>query len=166
MLGIALAFALPSAVIGSALAAAAETLWPGVSSQGPLPEFYTWVALSGPLVFGTLGGLSGALYALMLALFGRRWSFDQLTTTRVIGLGATGGLAMGTLLFGTAGAYFRIWPVQYSIGVGIAAVLGAASACSLEPSGGSGRNASRDRVAPLLARAADWMATMSRSAWG
>lgn len=131
MLGTALAFAVPWAVTGSSLAAAIDALWPGASTQGPLPEFYMWVAQSGPLVFGALGGLAGALYASMLALSGRRLSFDQLTTTRVVGLGAAGGLAVGSALFGAAGAYFRIWPVQYSIGIGIASVLGAGSALAL-----------------------------------
>lgn len=131
IVGTALAFAVPWAVIGSALSAAIDTLWPGAGSQGPLPEFYLWVAQSGPVVFGTLGGVAGALYASLLATTGRTLSFDRLTTPRVIALGAAGGFAVGGALFGAAGAYFSIWPVQYSIGVGIATLLGAGSAATL-----------------------------------
>lgn len=131
MIGAALAFAVPWAVMGSALAAAIEALWPGASAQGPMPEFYIGVAQSGAFGFGALGGLAGALYALMLALAGRRLSFEELTVGRVLGLGAAGGVVVGAVLFGSAGVYFGIWPVQYSIGVGIAAALGAGSALAL-----------------------------------
>lgn len=131
ILGTALAFAVPWAVVGGALAAAVDALWPGASTQGPLPEFYVWVAQSGPVLFGALGGVAGALYGLLLAIAGRRWSFTQLTIGRAISLGAVGGLAVGSALFGAAGAYLGMWPVQYSIGVGIASVLGAGTASVL-----------------------------------
>lgn len=94
VLGTALAFAVPWAVVGSALAVAIEALWPSAGAQGPMPEFYVTVAQSGPVIFGALGGLAGALYASLLAMSGRRLAFEQLTLTRVLGLGAAGGFAV------------------------------------------------------------------------
>jgi hypothetical protein len=147
ILGTALAFAASWAVLGGALAIAIEALWPSASTQQPMPEFYSWAARSGPLVFGVLGGVAGAAYALVLSVVGRRWAFTSLTAKRVMGLGAVGGLTVGSGLFGAAGYYFGIWPVQYSVGVGIAAVLGAGSAAAMLALARRGRE--RSAIAPL-----------------
>lgn len=127
----ALGFAAFWSVVGSAVAAAAMAFVPQAAKQGPLPEFYVTIARAGPLLFAMLGGIAGTLYALLLASVGRRMSFEDLTFPRIVSLGAAGGFTLGLGLFGLAGAYLRIWPVPYTVGVGISTLLGAGTAAVL-----------------------------------
>ena len=147
----AVAFAIPWAVFGGALSVVIELVWNGPVGAHPLSR-YLDVALSQLAPFAAIGFAVGATFAGFLALAGRRLAFEQLTATRVVGLGVTGALAAGGSILVLMASASGGWHTGYSVALGVAAVLGGASALSML---WIARRASAVRVTPELTTGAD-----------
>jgi len=124
VVGTALSFAVPWALAGGALAVGIELLWPSLPGELRTPASLWWFARTGGLMFGALGAVSGALFAAALAASGRRISFEQLNSGRMLALGALGGVTVSGMLFGAFVLTGGAWTVAYTIGMGITALLG------------------------------------------
>ncbi len=77
-----------------------------------------------PLFFGLLGFLAGATFSGILAIFGGRRRFDQLSLPRFAGWGAIGGLllaGMFVLAAGLGGEFLMLGPLFAFAGASCAA---------------------------------------------
>ena len=92
---------------------------------------HLWLGLKGAGLFGALGAAVGATFAGALAVSGRRLAFEQLTAGRVLRLGVAGGVVVSGAVLGTIAMLTSAWPVQFSLEVGISALLGGASALTM-----------------------------------
>jgi hypothetical protein len=142
----AVAFAIPWAVFGGVLSAVIELVWNGPVGTRPL-SYYFSAALSQVAPFAV-----GAVFAGFLAVAGRKLAFEQLTAPRVLGLGVTGALAAGGSFLVLMASRSGGWHTGYSVALGVAAVLGGASALSML---WIARRASAVRVTPELTPGAD-----------
>ena len=151
IIGTAFAFAVPWAVFGGVLSVVIELVWNGPFSAHP-PSYYVGAALSQVAPFAALGFTVGAAFAGFLAVAGRKLAFEQLTATRVLGLGVAGALAAAGSLLALMAQASGGWHGGYSVALGIAAVLGGGSALSML---WLARRASAVRVTPELTTGAD-----------
>ena len=147
----AIAFAIPWAVFGGVLSAVIELVWNGPVGTHPL-SYYFSAALSQVAPFAVIGFAVGAVFAGFLAVAGRKLAFEQLTAPRVLGLGVTGALAAGGSFLVLMASRSGGWHTGYSVALGVAAVLGGASALSML---WIARRASAVRVTPELTPGAD-----------
>ena len=84
-----------------------------------------------PVAPAALGFAAGATFAIALAVTGRRLPFEQVTVPRVLALGVAGGAVVSGTLLGAFALLGGAWPLQYSIGLGISALLGGGSALAM-----------------------------------
>ena len=151
IIGTALAFAAPWAVFGGALAVLVELGWNGPPGIHPF-FYYIKAALSQLAPFGALGFAVGATFAGFLAVAGRRLAFDQLTATRVFGLGVTGAfVAAGGILAVVARASGG-WHTGYGVALGVSTLLGGGSALAML---WIARRGAVDRVTSALSSGSD-----------
>src|SRR5688572_21326640 len=84
----ATSWAVVGAVINTAMVAISNAGSAWLSAPGSLVR----LALSSASAFGMAGALIGCVFAVALAVSGRRTSFQELTGRRILVIGALGGL--------------------------------------------------------------------------
>jgi hypothetical protein len=131
VVGTAVVFVLPWAISGALLAVAVEWVWPNAPVIARGPVHLLQHARDGAKLFGVLGAVVGATFATALAATGRRLRFEQLTSGHVLALGIAGAVGVTGAGLGLDGVLRGAWPVQYTIALGISAVLGGGSAVSM-----------------------------------
>ena len=126
----AVTFAVSWGIFGAAFLIAKELMWPRTHPE-ITGSVYLWLGLKGAGLFGALGAAVGATFAGALAVSGRRLAFEQLSAGRVLRLGVAGGVVVSGAVLGTIAMLAGAWPMQFSLEVGISAVLGGASAWTM-----------------------------------
>ena len=128
VVGTAITWAVPWAILGGSLAAVVEA---AVVTQADVlygASAVWFVAMSGARLFGFLGAASGAAFAIGLAASGRRMDFAHLTSQRMLVLGGAGGAAIAGAFFGLAALTTTGWSASFVVAVVVAAALGSGSA--------------------------------------
>ncbi len=131
VIGTAVSWAVPWACFGGLLAVGFELVAPSLSELVSGPAALWFVFKAGAKLLGLIGLLSGAAFAATLAVTGRRLAFSELTSRRMLVLGAVGATAIAGGLLGLIALATQTWPLVNSVFLGGAALLGSSSAWSM-----------------------------------
>ena len=133
ILGTAIAWAIPWALLGGAFIATVQFIALPASAV-PSVSLLRWtggIFLLGAQLSAIAGAIAGATFAVTLALRGRRWTFAQLSAARMLVLGAIGGAVAGAvpmLVISISSASTSLTLLPF---VGFTALLGSGSALSM-----------------------------------
>lgn len=128
VVGTSILFAIPWSAFGFAFGSVMTTRLPArVDMLGTSIELTT----AGAMLFGTFGAFIGVIFAVSLAVSGRRWTFRDLSSPRVLRLGVVAAVAgMGALLGSTALA-IDAWPTTFTVTLGITTLLAGGTSFAL-----------------------------------